>query len=124
MQLPLKIYAFLFGVIAVVALGAYISFLRDDQLKKGLTSAVPARVTNTEVRRLTDPETGMDRAVDVIVSFEFVLNGQKYQQVVRMNKTAAIPFIPWGDAKVCYDPGDPKTIEKARLFPASFVCGG
>lgn len=124
MQLPLKIYAFLFGVIAVVALGAYISFLRDDQLKKGLTSAVPARVTNTEVRRLTDPETGMDRAVDVIVSFEFVLNGQKYQQVVRMNKTAAIPFIPSGDANVCYDPGDPKTIEKARLFPASFVCGG
>lgn len=51
MQLPLKIYAFLFGVIAVVALGAYISFLRDDQLKKGLTSAVPARVTDTEVRR-------------------------------------------------------------------------
>ncbi|MGB7210536.1 MAG: hypothetical protein WBD27_17915 [Pyrinomonadaceae bacterium] len=41
-----------------------------------------------------------------------------------MSKTKAVPFIPWGKAKVCYDLTNLKTIEEAELFPVSFRCGG
>lgn len=41
-----------------------------------------------------------------------------------MSKTAAIPFIPWGKAKICYDSTNLKTIEQAELFPENYTCGG
>lgn len=55
-------------LIILAALGAYFSFLRDSQRRKGLTSEVLANVTNTEVRRSTDPESGKESSADINVS--------------------------------------------------------
>ena len=84
---------------------------------------MPASVISTEVRRSVDPESGKEGSADIIVSFEYEIEGRKYERTVRMSKTEAIPFIPWGKAQVCYDPTNPKTIEESELFPERFVCG-
>jgi hypothetical protein len=117
-------YLLILTVIVLAAIGSYFSFLRDDQRRIGLTSEVEANVTNTEVRRRVDPESGKEVSVDIIVNFDYEIDGRKYQRTVRKSKTKAVPFTPWGKAKVCYDPSNLKTIEEAELFPVSFRCGG
>lgn len=123
-RLPRKIFVIILAVILFAVLGAYFSLLQDSQRRKRLTSEVLANVTNTEVRRSADSESGKEISVDTSVTFEYEIDGQKYLRKVRMSKNAAIPFIPWGKAKVCYDPTNLKTVEEAELFPESFTCGG
>ncbi len=110
-------------LLMVAIVGAYFAFLRDVRRQKLLTVEAPAKVTKTDVRHTVDPETGMQRIEDTLVTFEYEIDGRKYERITRLGKVAASAFIPWGDAKVCYAPSDPKTIDNAELFPKSYVCG-
>ncbi len=123
MKIPKPVYfvsiLLLIGAIA----GSYFAFVRDNNRRAGLRNFVTAEVTNTEVRRTADPETGQERSVDTIVTFEYEIEGKKFERVVRKSRTESLAFVPWGKAKVCYDPANPKTIEEGELFPASYECG-
>lgn len=123
MKIPKPVYfvsiLLLIGAIA----GSYFAFVRDNNRRAGLRNFVTAEVTNTEVRRTADPETGQERSVDTIVTFEYEIEGKKFERVVRKSRTESLAFAPWGKAKVCYDPANPKTIEEGELFPASYECG-
>lgn len=123
-RLPRILYLLVLAFLVAGVIGAYFAFLRDIRRQKTLTAEAPAKITKTDVRHSIDPETGMQRIEDTIVSFEYEVDGRKYARIIRMGKVAASSFIPWGEAKVCYDPSDTKTIENAELFPKQFECGG
>ena len=113
----------LFLVIVILLLGSYFAFRKETERRKGLIREVPANITKTDVRRSANPDTGQEQSVDVIVSYEYEVNGRKYEQTTRMSKTESLSFIPWGTAKVCYDPENAKTIEEPQLFPNGHECG-
>ena len=123
LPLPKGIYLLIFIVIALSILGYYSWHSRETRQLKRLTTEAPAAVTHTEVIRYVDPIFGNERSHDTDVSFEYEIAGMKYQRTVRMSKTEAQLFVPWGAAKVCYDPFDRKTIEQAAVFPSGYVCG-
>lgn len=120
--LPRKIWVILFLLIVMLLLGSYFAFRKETERRKGLIREVPANVTKTDVRRSADPETGQERSVDVIVSYEYEVDGRNYEKTTRMSRTESLSFIPWSTAKVCYDPENPKTIEEPQLFPNSHEC--
>lgn len=121
--LPRKTWGVLFLLTVILLLGSYLAFRKETERRKGLIREVPANITKTDVRRSANPDTGQEQSVDVIVSYEYEVNGQIYERTTRMSKTESLSFIPWGKAKVCYDPDNPKTIEDPQLFPNSHECG-
>ena len=121
--MPRKIYIVPFVVLLLAAIGSYFAFRQDDQRRRTLTTEAVANVTKTEVRRAADPIDGKEGSIDIVVTFEYEINGQKYERTVRKSKAEALPFVPWGKAKVCYDPENINTITEGELFPTSFICG-
>lgn len=121
--LPRKTRIILFLIIPILLLGSYFAFRKEMEERKGLIHEAAVNITRTDVRRSVGPDTGQDYSVDVIVSYEYEINGHKYEKTTRMSKTESLSFIPWSTAKVCYDPKNPKTIEEPRLFPTSHECG-
>ncbi len=120
-QKPIYFLSILLLVGAIV--GSYFAFIRDNYRRTSLKNEAQAEVINTEVRRTADPETGQERSVDTIVTFVYEIDGKKYERTVRKSKIESLAFVPWGKAKVCYDPANPKTIEEGELFPISYECG-
>ena len=121
--MPRNAYWLILVVILVLGVGYYSWLLRENDLSKRLTIGAPATVTRTEVIRYVDPIFGNETLANIDVTYQYVVDGQRYERTVRMSKFEASAFIPWGDAKVCYDPADRATIEKAALFPPTFSCG-
>lgn len=122
-RLPRKLYFIALVVLFAAAVGAYFAFLRDLRRQQNLSAEADAKITKTDIRHSVDPETGMQRIEDTIISYEYEIDGRKYARTIRMGKVAASSFIPWGEAKVCYNPSDSKTIENAQLFPKQSECG-
>ena len=122
MKIPKPIYFLPFVILITAIAGSYFAFLRDDHRRSSLTKGVPANVIKTEVRRTNDPETAKETTVDTIVTFAYEIDGRKYERTVRKSKTESLGFIPWGKAKVCYDPANIKTVEEGELFPDSYDC--
>ena len=110
-------------MLAAAIAGSYFALVRDNHHRTGLTKEVPAEVIKTEVRRTADPETGQERSVDTIVTFVYEIDERKYERVVRKSKIESLAYVPWGKAKVCYDPTNQKTFEEGELFPLSYECG-
>ena len=123
MKIPKAVYFIPVLILVSAIAGSYFALIRDNHRRTGLTKDVPAEVIKTEVRRTADPETGQERSVDTIVTFVYEIDGRKYERVVRKSKTESLAFVPWGKAKVCYDPANSKTIEEGELFPVSYECG-
>lgn len=121
--LPRKAWFALLLLLVVLMILSLFAFLRDAEARKVLTAELPANIKKTDVRRTSDPETGQERSVDVIVTFEYEFDGQKQEGETRLSRTESLVFIPWGKAKICYDPADRKSIEKPQLFPPTHQCG-
>jgi hypothetical protein len=122
-RLPRRFYLLILLLLAAAVVGSYFAFLRDRRRHKTLAREVPAKITKTEVRHDIDPETGVRRLKDTIVTFEYEINGQRYERVTRIGRVAASSFVPWDFAKVCYDPLDIKAVENPELFPKGYNCG-
>src|SRR5687768_5473518 len=99
LRLPKTVYLVIVRVLLAAVVGAYFAFLRDARRRKTLNTEAPATITGTEVRHRVDPETGQRFVLDTIVTFEYEINGRKFERVTRMNKLRASSFIPWGEAK-------------------------
>ncbi len=121
--MPTKFYVVPIIVLLIALVGSYFALLRDESKRKSLMSEATARVTNTDVRRVTDPESGKEFSVDVLVTYEYEINGVRFEKNVRKSKVESSRFVPWGNAKVCYDPSNQETIQNAELFPLDHVCG-
>ena len=63
--MPTKFYVVPIIVLLIALVGSYFALLRDESKRKSLMSGATARVTNTDVRRVTDPESGKEFSVDV-----------------------------------------------------------
>jgi hypothetical protein len=123
MTIQKRLYVALVLLIGIAIVGSYLALRRDEQRRKNLESEATADIIGTEVRRLADPESGKEQSVDTLVTYSYSIDGKDFTKTVRIGKVAAARFIPWGKAKVCYDPKDIKTIEDAELFPTSHQCG-
>lgn len=115
-----RFYLVLLSFVFVLIVAAYFAFRRDVDGRKSLTTETPARITKTDVRRGTGLEDSKEYSVDTIVKYEYKIDGRTYQQTIRKSRMEALPFLPWGNAKVCYDPSDP---DSAELFPLTHKCG-
>lgn len=122
-MMPKKLYAIMLSILGLAMIGYYFAFLREEKRNSKLSAEVPAVVTATTNRRTSDPETGQERSVDVLVNFKYEIDGVKYEKTTRKSKIESLAFIPWERAKVCYDPNDLTTIENAELFPSNHKCG-
>ena len=123
LRLPRTFYLLILLLLAAAVVGSYFAFLRDTRQHKTLAREALAKIAKTDVRHDIDPETGMRRVKDTIVTFEYEINGQRYERVTRIGRVAASSFVPWDFAKVCYDPLDIGTIENPELFPKGYKCG-
>lgn len=123
MKISKRVYFIPLLILVSAIAGSYFALIRDNHRRTGITKDVPAEVIKTEVRRIADPETGQERSVDTIVTFLYDIDGRKYERVVRKSKTESLAFVPWGKAKVCYDPANRNTIEEGELFPVTYECG-
>ncbi len=121
--MPRRIFIIPFVILTLAAIGSYFAFRLDGQRRRTLTTETLANVTKTEVRRAADPVDGKEESVDIVVTFEYEINGQRYERTVRKSKVESRSFVPWGKAKVCYDPADQLSIEKAELYSTDHVCG-
>jgi hypothetical protein len=115
-----RVYLVLLSFVLISIGAAYFAYRRENDGRKSLTSETPARITQTEVRRNTGLEDGKEYSVDTIVTYEYELDGKAYQRTIRKSRLEALPFLPWGNAKVCYDPDNP---DIAELFPVTHKCG-
>lgn len=123
MKTPKLVYFISILILGSAIAGSYFALMRDNHRRTSLKNDAPAEVIKTEVRRTADSETGQEGSVDTIVTFVYEIEGRKYERVVRKSKIESLAFVPWGKAKVCYDPANPKTIEEGELFPVSYECG-
>ena len=121
--MPRNAYWLILVVILLLGVGYYSWLLRENDRSKRLTIDATATVTRTEVIRYVDPVFGNETSAYIDVTYQYVIDGRTYERTVRLGKSEAAAFIPWGAAKVCYDPADRATIEKAALFASSFNCG-
>ncbi len=103
---------------------AYLVTIRDQNADLRLTSEAFAKIENVDAIRGYQPVDGFEYSVAVDVVFSYTINERQYKRTVRMKKVEASQFIPWEKGKICYDPSDERTVENARLFPASYKCGG
>ena len=109
--------------ILVAVVGAYYLFLCERRERERLTSEIAAKVTNVDVRRAVNPVFGNEFTVDVTVAYTYEIEGEKYEQSATLTPLEAQDFVPWGLAKVFYNPAEDDTVKRGRLFPESHVCG-
>jgi hypothetical protein len=121
--MPTKLYAIPLIVLLLALFGSYFAFLHESETRKRLSTEASAYVTNTNVRRTNDPEDGREKTLDVLATYEYEINGTRYEKSVRLSKFESSRFVPWGNATVCYDPADQNSIQNAELFPKDHVCG-
>lgn len=121
--LPAKLYIIVLSFLAVCLGGSYFSLIKENRHRARFSCEAQATITRTDVRRDVDPETGKEFSKDVLVTFEYEIDRNKYTRTERKSKVESLGFVPWGNAKVCYDPNDRKTHEKALLTPANQKCG-
>ncbi len=88
-----------------------------------LNTEAPAKIDHVETVRFVDPVFGNEKTAYVVVSFSFSVDNIGYQRVVKMDSAEAAQYVPWSNAKVCFDPSDPTTITEASLFPTAHACG-
>jgi hypothetical protein len=120
--------AAIYSIVAIVIIGslatAYFVTVRDQSKDRRLISEALATIENVDAIRAYQPVDGYEYNVAVDVLFSYSIDEKQYRRTVRMRKVEASLFVPWGKAKVCYDPSDERTVENARLFPISHKCGG
>jgi hypothetical protein len=117
------IYAVAATGIVMALLGAFYSYKRESERNTRLKDEAPANTEQVDVRRAVSPIFGNEFTVDVSVRYKYEINGMHYEQTVRLSPSQAQAFVPWGSAKICYDPSDSSSIENGELFPNSHKCG-
>lgn len=103
--------------------GIYLGYRDRVEKRTRLKNEAPAKIDNVETVRFVDPVFGNERTAHVVVSFSFSVDNIRYQGVVKMDSAEAAQYMPWSNAKVCFDPSDPTTITEAILFPSAHACG-
>jgi len=103
-------------------IGFFANYFRDREKLSFLTHETPAKIEKVDVQRSVSPVFGNEATSGVVVTFTYQIDERSYDRRVWLAPADATQFTPWGSAKVCYDPDDKKTIEEARLFPASYIC--
>lgn len=88
-----------------------------------MTHGASATIEKVDVQRAVSPDFGKESTVGVIVTFSYRIDEHAYERRIALDPAESARFAPWGQAKVCYDPEDIKTIDNARLFPAGYSCG-
>lgn len=121
--MPTKLYLLVLSFLAVCLVGSYFAFISENKSRARFTSEASATITKTDVRRDVDPETGKEFSKDVLVSFQYEIDGTTYNRTLRKSKLESLSFVPWSRAKVCYDPNDHTTHDAALLIPEHHACG-
>ena len=121
--MPKKFYIIPLAILGIALVSSYFALLREKETLSRFSSEASATITETDVRRTADVETGKEQSVDVIIIFEYEIDGHRFERTVRKSKLDSSRFVPWGNAKVCYDATDLTSFEKAELIPASDKCG-
>jgi hypothetical protein len=103
--------------------GIYLQFLQSQDKLKRLTKTAPAKIEKVDVIRYVDPVFGKEGTAYLEVSFAYTIDQTAYEGHTKMNGVSGQQFVPWNDAKVCYDPLDPTTIADPELFPSQYSCG-
>lgn len=108
-------------IVLIVGTGSYFSFRKDEENRKHLTAEVPANITDVSARRDISPQTGQtNRIINILVSYNYVIDGKKFERSVILSKDADKSFKVGQHAKVCYNP---QRYEKAELVAADYNCG-
>jgi hypothetical protein len=117
------IYSFAALLIGLGIIGAYFAFRSDLARNHSLTKESMATIENVDVQRAVNPASGAEQTVGILVQYRYSVNGLDYRRTTTMSSLAAERFIPWGTAKVCYDPENLNTVEAGKLFPPTYKCG-
>ena len=118
-----KIYSISFVAIVLAFVGSYFAFIRDSVENAKLTTETEAAIENVDVRRAVNPIFGNEVTVDVSVTYKYTIDAREYRQTTRLSESEAGAFVPWGVAKVCFDPNDQRSIAEGKLFPRTHTCG-
>ena len=113
----------LLGAIAmftVAGCAGLIALRQRRMTNKHVTVSAVAHIIDTYERRTGS--TGQSAEVqDVIVDYEYTVNGRQYRDNVKLSGKTGQLFRKDQDAMVCYDPDDPAD---AELYASDYSCGG
>lgn len=101
----------------------YVQSLRIIEKHRRLTSSTPAKIEKVDVIRSVNPVFGNEGTAYIEVSFTYTIDEISYNRRTKMSSDSGRQFVPWNEAKVCYDPSDPTTITEPELFPSQYLCG-
>lgn len=121
--MPTRYYIVPFIVIAFCVTGGYFAFRNDETERKRFSAEKEATISKVDVRRGIDPESGKEYTVDNLVTYGYEIEGTKYERTELMSKLRSSTFVPWGEAKVCFESNDKTSYEKAILIPSDHKCG-
>lgn len=123
LKLP-KIIRFGLGALIICGIiGLYVELQLQSEKRKNLVAEIPAKIENVEIIRAVDPIDGRETTAFIDVTFTYSADGQTYRRIKRMSRLEASQFVPWSEAKVCYDLGDPTTVDVPEFFPSTYQCG-
>jgi hypothetical protein len=118
--LPKIIYFVLTGSIACGLIGLYFGFRNAESNRHRLTSSASAKIENVDVVRAVSPDSGKEYTAFVTVRYSYIIDTVSYTHTTKMDPAKAALFIPWDDARVCFDRSDKATIEGGKIFPKDF----
>jgi hypothetical protein len=105
-------------VIAVCA--GVIGYRQKGMSNKRKSAGAVAHIIDTYERRGGSP--GQTAEVqDVIVDYEYTVNGHQYRDNVKLSGKTGLLFQKGQEAKVCYEPDNPAN---AELYASDYSCGG
>jgi len=96
-----------------------IAYRQKSMTNRRKSAGAVAHIIDTYERRGGSP--GQTAEVqDVIVDYEYTVNGRQYRDNVKLSGKTGLLFQKGQEAKVCYEPDNPAN---AELYASDYSCG-
>jgi len=96
-----------------------IAYRQKCMTNRRKSAGAVAHIIDTYERRGGSP--GQTAEVqDVIVDYDYTVNGRKYRDNVKLSGKTGLLFQKGQEAKVCYEPDNPAN---AELYASDYSCG-
>ena len=108
------------GTMLLIAICAgVIAYRQKSMTNRRKSAGAVAHIIDTYERRGGSP--GQTAEVqDVIVDYDYTVNGRKYRDNVKLSGKTGLLFQKGQEAKVCYEPDNPAN---AELYASDYSCG-
>jgi len=108
------------GTMLLIAIcGGLIAYRQQSMRDSRKTAGAVANIIDTYERRGGSLGQSAD-VQDVIVDYEYTVNGRQYRDNVKLSGKTGLLFQKGQEAKVCYEPGNPA---RAELYASDYSCG-